>query len=174
MSNTKGQREPEIDRLGRETFINLFLAANRFSSEVEEVCSSEGLTMSHYTVLWVVCLSNEPEGVPMKVIADGVLTRSADATRLVDRLTKNGLIERRHSEEDRRVVLIRPTRSGRAAFKRITTAVKELHRNQWASLSSGDLRDLRGLLIKTLWGDAPASDRHPLETLSPTEARGPK
>lgn len=174
MSSAKEQRESEIDRIGRETFINLFLAANRFSTEVEEVCSAEGLTMSHYTVLWVVCLSKEPEGLPMRVIADGVLTRSADATRLVDRLAKTGLVERRHSEEDRRVVLIRSTRSGQATFKRITSAVKELHRNQWAPLSIGELRELRKLLIRTLWGDAPARDRHLLETLSPATEKGSK
>ena len=51
-------KEPTIDRLGREAFINLFLAAGRFTDEVEATCRVEGLTMSHYTVLWVVCLSD--------------------------------------------------------------------------------------------------------------------
>ena len=161
-------REPEIDRLGRETFINLFLAANRFTDEVESVCKAEGLTMSHYTVLWVVCLSEERRGVPMRVVADGVMTRAADATRLVDRLTRDGYVERAASEEDRRIVLVRATRSGRAVFQRITAAVKELHRRQWSLLSSAELRELRRLLVKSLWGDSPSTDRHPLEALPPS------
>ena len=111
------QREPEIDRLGREVFINLFLASNRFTDEVEAACKAEGLTMSHYTVLWVVCLSDD-QGVPMRTVADGLLTRAADATRLVDRLARGGYVARAHSEEDRRVVLVRATRSGRALSRR--------------------------------------------------------
>ena len=167
MSLPERQTEPEIDRLGREAFINLFLAAGRFTDEVEALCKASGLTMSHYTVLWVVCLSRSREGVSMRVIADGVLTRAGDVTRLVDRLIKDGYVERTNSEEDRRVVLIRPTRSGRAVFRRITAAVKELHRSQWEPLTGGELRELRRLLVKVLWGDASSRDRHPLEGLPP-------
>ena len=98
MSARESQAEPQIDRLEREAFINLFLAADRFSDEVEAICKADGLTMSHYTVLWVVCLLPSPDGVPMRAIADGVLTRAADATRLVDRLTKDGYVQRRHSD----------------------------------------------------------------------------
>ena len=166
--STRRPREPEIDRLGRETFINLFLAADRFTKEVEAVCKEEGLTMSHYTVLWVVCLSADRQGVSMRAIADGVLTRAADATRLVDRLTRDGHVERATSEEDRRIVLVRATRSGRAVFQRITAAVKELHRKQWAPLASAELRELRRLLVKSLWGEAPSTARHPLEALPPS------
>ncbi len=161
-------KEPEVDRLGRETFINLFLAANRFTEEVESVCKAEGLTMSHYTVLWVVCLSEEPGGIPMRVVADGVLTRAADATRLVDRLARDGYVEREPSEEDRRVVLVRATRSGRAVFQRLTAEVKELHRKQWAALTPTELRELRRLLVKSLWGEATSKARHPLEALPPS------
>lgn len=168
MSAIEKQGEPWLDRLQREAFINLFMAANRFTGEVEAICKADGLTMSHYTVLWVVCLLPSPDGVPMRAIADGVLTRAADATRLVDRLTKDGYVQRRNSDQDRRVVLIRPTRSGRAVFKRITAAVKDLHRSQWGSLTGAELRELRRLLVKTLWGDDATRDRHPLEVLTPT------
>lgn len=163
------KREPEIDRLGRDSFISLFLAARQLTDEVEAVCKDEGLTMSHYTVLWVVCLgaSDHPGGVPMRVIADGVLTRAADATRLVDRLTRDDWVERRPSEEDRRVVLVQATRSGRALFQRLTARVKALHREQWSGLTLAELRTLRRLLVKTLAGEASPGAGHPLEALPP-------
>lgn len=163
------KREPELDRVGRESFITLFLAAGRMTEEVEVVCKAEGMTMSHYTVLWVVCLNaqDNPGGVPMRAIADGVLTRAADATRLVDRLTREGLVERQPSGQDRRVVLVRATRAGRALFKRLTGAIKALHREQWSSLTLAELRTLRTLLVKAHWGDASTHARHPLESLPP-------
>jgi len=164
----RSAREPEMDRLGREAFINLFLASSRFTDQVESICKAEGITMSHYIVLWVICLSGEPDGVPMRRITDGLLTRASDATRLVDRLTSAGHTERRNSEADRRVVLIRTTRTGRTLFQRITKAVKALHREQWSALSLTELRELRRLLLKALWGDADVRDRHPLETRPPT------
>ena len=74
-------------------------------------------------LLWVVCLSEERDGVPMRTIADGLLTRASDATRLVDRLTSAGYTDRRSSDADRRVVLVCPTRTGRALFERITRPV---------------------------------------------------
>ena len=156
--------EPDIDRLGREAFINLFLAAGRYTDEVEATCKTEGLTMSQYTVLWVVCLSESPQGVPMRTVADGLLTRSADATRLVDRLTKDGYVSRTNSEDDRRVVLVRATRSGRALFRRLTTRIKDLHRSQWSALSLTEIRELRRLLVKSLWGES-STGKHPLEVL---------
>ena len=70
MSAAEKQGEPLIDRLQREAFINLFLVADRLTGDVEAICKADGLTMSHYTVLWVVCLSPNPEGVPMRAIAD--------------------------------------------------------------------------------------------------------
>jgi DNA-binding MarR family transcriptional regulator len=161
-------KEPEVDRVGREAFISLFLTAGRYTDEVEAVCKTEELTMSHYTVLWVVCLSQEPSGVAMRVVADGLLTRAADATRLVDRLTQDGYVTRANSEDDRRVVLVRATRSGRALFRRLTTKVKELHRSQWSALSLPEMRELRRLLVKSLWGDSPPRKPHPLEALPPS------
>jgi DNA-binding MarR family transcriptional regulator len=161
-------KEPEIDRIGREAFINLFLAAGRYTDEVEAICKAEGLTMSHYTVLWVACLSENPSGVPMRSVADGLLTRAADATRLVDRLTRDGYVTRANSEDDRRVVLVRPTRSGRTLFRRLTTRVKDLHRSQWSALSLAEMRELRRLLVKSLWGESPPKKQHPLEALPPS------
>jgi DNA-binding MarR family transcriptional regulator len=71
----------------------------------------------------------------MRTVPDGLLTRAADATRLVDRLARDGYVTRANSEEDRRVVLVRATRSGRALFQRLTASIKELHRSQWSALS---------------------------------------
>jgi len=46
----------------------------------------------------------------------------ANATGLVDRLARRGLVERRHGEKDRRVVLVRLTASGRTAARQLSLA----------------------------------------------------
>lgn len=156
-------REPDLDRLGRETFINLILLSRRLGEDVEKLCRAERLMMSHYVVLWVVCLEHRPEGIPMGALADGHLNRASDLTRLCDRLTTMGHLERFPSTSDRRVVLVRATQAGRHVFVRLTRRIKEVHRAQWAGLDLRELRELNRLLGKVLWGGAASDVRsHPL------------
>ena len=159
----KRAREPEIDSLGREAFIDLYLLSGRLTDEVEKLCRDEGITMSHYTVLWFLQYKGKPDGVPMRSVIDGHLNRASDSTRLADRLTDLGLIERKASADDRRVVLVRITKRGRDLFARLTARVQALHREQWKSLSMKELATLNDLLIKVLWGEgAVGGARHPL------------
>lgn len=156
-------REPEPDRLGREAFINLFLASNRFTEEVEKLCREENIAMSHFTVLWFLVRRHETDGVPMSQVADGLLNRASDATRLADRLTALGYLERSSSPRDRRVVLVRVTALGRRVYLRLSRRIKALHREQWRHLDSKELAQLNGLLAKAMWGaEADGSVRHPL------------
>jgi DNA-binding MarR family transcriptional regulator len=152
---TRPLREPRADRLAREAHINVLLAANRFTDELAQICRSAGVSHSQYIALWALCLAEDREtGVPMGSVADGLLNRAADTTRLVDRMEKAGLVERRRDESDRRVVLVRVTPAGSAAFVAVAAEVKEFHRRQWAALGVTELEQLHGLLAKALWGDA--------------------
>jgi hypothetical protein len=59
---------------------------------VQQICREEGLSQAQYVALWVLCLSDAPEArLPIGAIADGLLNRASDTTRLVDRLEKGGL-----------------------------------------------------------------------------------
>ncbi len=49
----------------------------------------------------------------------------ANASGLVDRLVRQGLIERQHGEEDRRVVYVRLTREGRRVATRLVSVQRQ-------------------------------------------------
>jgi len=140
------ERETWQDRMGREAYISLFLTSNQFDEQVEQVCRAEGISHPQYTVLWVLCLTDAPGGLPMGALADGLLTRSADTTRLVDRLLAAGHVTREPSPADRRVVLVSPTERGLGVFGRVTDGIKALHRSQWGALTKDELRELTRLL----------------------------
>jgi DNA-binding MarR family transcriptional regulator len=148
------EREALIDRLGRDAFITTFIVSNRFTEDLEQCCRAEGISHALYVALWVLCLADAPDGLPMGALADGLLTRAADTTRLVDRLVKQRLASRKPSKADRRVVLVNATSQGRELFERLTAEIKALHRRQWASLTNHELREVTGLLNKALWTDA--------------------
>jgi len=54
--------------------------------------------------------------LPMGKLADALDVSVASATGIVDRMEQRGLVERRHDEADRRIVLVHPTDAGRAVF----------------------------------------------------------
>ena len=148
-------REPAAVRRGRDVHINVLLLANRSLDQLEEICQADGITHQQYVALWTLCLADDPEaGVPMSAVADGLLNRASDTTRLIDRLEKAGLVERLPNPADRRSVLVRATVEGRRVFAVVTPKLQELHRRQWSNLSTDEVDTLRGLLAKALWGDA--------------------
>jgi DNA-binding MarR family transcriptional regulator len=152
--STRHLRERRADRLAREAHLNVLVAAMRFTDELEKICQSEGISHPQYVALFVLCLSDERDtGVPMGSIADGLLNRAADTTRLIDRMEKAGLVERLRDDRDRRVVLVRATPAGAAAFDAVATKLKAYHREQWSALSSKELEQLHALLYKALWAD---------------------
>jgi DNA-binding MarR family transcriptional regulator len=91
--------------------------------------------------------------VPVGAVADGLLNRASDTTRLIDRLEKAGLAERLPNPTDRRSVLVRATAAGRRVFATITPRLQEFHRRQWSRLSASEVDVLHDLLAKALWGD---------------------
>jgi DNA-binding MarR family transcriptional regulator len=133
----------------------VLLLGNRCLEAAEEICLSEGITHSQYVALWTLCLADHPEaGLSIGAVADGLLTRASDTTRLIDRLGRAGLVERLPNPSDRRSVLVRPTREGHRVFAAVTPKLQEYHRRQWTSLSTAELDTLNQLLAKALWGDA--------------------
>ena len=147
-------REPRGVRRGRNVHVNVLLLANRNLDKFEAICRDFGLTHAQYVALFVLCLSDEPgDGMPIGAVADGLLNRASDTTRLVDRLARAGLAERFPNPVDRRGVLVRATDRGREVFDRMAPAIQHLHRDQWSNLSAAEVERLDHLLLKALWGD---------------------
>jgi len=146
-------REPRAVAVGRGVHLNVLLLADRNLDALERICAAEGITHQQYVALWTLCLADDAEeGVPMGAVADGLLNRASDTTRLVDRLERAGLAERRPNPADRRSVLVRATPAGERVFAAVTPTLQEFHRHQWANLSTDEIDTLNHLLAKALWG----------------------
>jgi len=145
-------REPPGDRLARAAHVNVLIAGNRFADDMERVCRTEGISHAQYVTLWVLCLADDVDaGLPMRELADGLLNRASDTTRLVDRLVAGGLAERGPDPTDRRVVRVRSTPEGQALFARLAPKVRDLHAQEWQGLTTAELTELHRLLAKALW-----------------------
>jgi DNA-binding MarR family transcriptional regulator len=147
--------EPRAEQLRREAHLDVLLLANRNLEAVEAICQDHGITHAQLVALWTLCLAPDAdEGIPIGAVVDGLLTRAADTTRLVDRLERAGLAERLPNPADRRSVLVRTTTNGRQVAAGVTPALQAFHRQQWSALTDDEVETLHHLLAKALWGDS--------------------
>ena len=138
--------------VGRDAHLNVLLLADRNLAILDTICRRHGVTHQQYVALWTLCLAEDADaGIPIGSIADGLLNRASDTTRLVDRLERAGLAERIPNPEDRRSVLVRATEAGRTAFAGVTPELQAFHRQQWSALSASELDILNHLLAKAMW-----------------------
>jgi DNA-binding MarR family transcriptional regulator len=80
-----------------------------------ELTQRHGLPLTSYEVL--LFLADSPDGrMRMAELADSVLLSRSGLTRLVDRLERDGLLEREQCEEDARGYFAAITDRGRALF----------------------------------------------------------
>lgn len=80
-----------------------------------QLAREHGLPLSSYEVL--LYLADSPEGrMRMSELADSVLLSRSGLTRLVDRLQREGLLERVRCEQDARGYFAEITPKGRALF----------------------------------------------------------
>ena len=105
---------------------------------------AEELSATQYNVLRI--LRGAPEGLPCGEIANRMITRDPDVTRLLDRLEKRGLISRWRDTKDRRMVMARITVDGLKLLARLDEPVQESHRKQLGHLGKERLRALSDLL----------------------------
>src|SRR5512141_2056646 len=107
-----GQHEPKrrSSCLEEVAFLELLRTTDLLSRGVAQVLKSEELSATQYNVLRI--LRGSPDGLPCGEIANRLITRDPDITRLLDRLEKRGWIVRGRESKDRRVVFARITPEG--------------------------------------------------------------
>ena len=110
----------------------------------------EFLRVRHETTLprfdVMAALYRRREGVTMSELSRMLLVSNGNATTVVDRLEKDGLVRRTPSETDRRTVFVALTPAGLAQFE-ILAAGHEAEVSQlFGNLSEADLEALTGIL----------------------------
>jgi DNA-binding MarR family transcriptional regulator len=119
-----------------------------------ELAERHGLPLTSYEVL--LFLADAPGGrMRMSELADSVLLSRSGLTRLVDRLERDGLLEREQCEEDARGYFAAITDSGRELFDEARRTHLAGVRERFVDrLSRDDLRTLGELWEKVAPGAA--------------------
>lgn len=142
-----GQRRFESP--AQEAMVGLLVAAGHLTAALEEACAARGITHDQYNVLRIL-RGALPGGHPRYAIADRLINRAPDVTRLLDRLARTGCVERARSAEDRRLSVTRITRKGTALLEALDSEILAAHERFAAPLSRAERRTLAGLCGKLL------------------------
>src|SRR5215468_5414432 len=121
-------------------FLDLLRTCDLLSRGPAQFLKSEDLSPTQYNVLRI--LRGAPPGLPCGEIADRMITRDPDITRLLDRLEKRELISRCRETKDRRMVVARITPDGLKLLGRLDEPVAQAHRKQLGHLGRERLRSL--------------------------------
>ncbi|MFN2615714.1 MAG: MarR family winged helix-turn-helix transcriptional regulator [Thermoleophilaceae bacterium] len=101
------------------------------------------LTIPQFQLL--VALGETP-GTPVGELAAAAEMSHPTATRMLDSLERAGVVERRHSSDDRRVVAVHLTRKGRRLLERKRALISEKRRALYDSLDEPERVQVERLL----------------------------
>lgn len=133
--------------LEENVFISLQRTADWLLQGVERLLKEQGLSPAQYNVLRILRGAG-PHGLSCREIAERMITRDPDMTRLLDRMEKRGVVARERKQIDRRVVTTRVTPAGLKLLKALDNPVRDYHRRCFRHISPARLKALVQLLEK--------------------------
>ena len=103
------------------------------------------LGTSHHTYLFTICRN---PGISQDKLAKMVYINKSNVTRNLAVLEKNGYIERRPSDTDKRVMLVYPTLKAEAALPQLRQIMHDWNELVAADFSEEELEQLRSMLAR--------------------------
>lgn len=134
-----------FDSLEQEVYLNLWRTYDRLKELEDEMFAGQGLTAQQYNALRLL-REAAPERIPTLVLAERLISRAPDITRLLDRLEKKQLIDRVRPPGNRRTVMVGITSVGQTLLDALQEPVRTCHERQLGHLSLAAMNQLVALL----------------------------
>ncbi len=128
-----------------EAVVALQRTADRLHWRLSEMLKEHGLSPTQYNALRILRGAGD-EGRACSEIAERMINRDPDITRLVDRLERRGLAVRSREGQDRRVITTRITPAGLKLLQILDGPVEEFNRKMLGALGEQRLQTLIHLL----------------------------
>lgn len=139
------RRATRFDSLEQEVFLNLWRTYDRLRIQEDLLFEQFELTAQQYNVLRLLRTA-QPELLPTLTLAERLVSRAPDITRMLDKLEERGLIVRDRPAENRRIVQIGITDAGVALLDEIAGPLQECHARQLGHMTAASLKQLCTLL----------------------------
>jgi DNA-binding MarR family transcriptional regulator len=150
------KRQP-FDCPAQEAYLNLMRTHSMLLGPIEHLFKQHGISPAKYNILRILRGAKSTgecgdHGLPSLEIADRLITRVPDITRLVDGLEQDGLVTRTRCITDRRVVYVGITDKGLKLVEVLNQPLLQLHEKTLAHLDGEELKEFNRLLVKARQG----------------------
>lgn len=132
-------------RAGVASWLHLVRVHSRIAQQERALLAAYGLTVAQFDVLSHLATV---DGVSQTELASRLLVTKGNVGGLIDRLERDGLVERQHDPEDRRSYCLYLTDAGRQAFEAAAPELEALISEQFAALAPGEQREFLRLLAR--------------------------
>jgi MarR family transcriptional regulator, organic hydroperoxide resistance regulator len=139
------QQTKPFNTLEEEALVSLQRTADQLHWRMSEMLKAHDLTPTQYNALRILRGARN-EGRSCSEIAERMINRDPDITRLVDRLERRGLVARSREGRDRRVITTRITSAGLKLLESLDGPVEDFNRRLLGPLGEQTLRTLIQLL----------------------------
>ncbi len=119
--------------------------ASWYEKKIGQLLNPHGISHEQYNVLRILEY-NKTRSFTLKEIQSRLLNKTANTTRLVEKLKQKGYLSTQQQESDRRALRIIITKKGLNALKEINKPIKELVKNINAIISIDDSREVMHIL----------------------------
>ncbi|CAL1520260.1 MarR family transcriptional regulator [Chitinophaga sp. MM2321] len=128
--------------------VSLIFVGNWITSRHQQFFKRYEITMQQFNILRIL-RGQHPKAASINVLKERMLDKMSDVSRLVERLRKSELIERKSCEMDRRAVDVRITTKGLDLLRSIDEELGQLD-DSFKSLNEKEVSQLNKLLDKML------------------------
>ncbi len=139
------QQTKPFGTLEDEALVSLQRTADRLHGRLSDMLKPHGLSPTQYNALRILRGAGEG-GRACSEIAERMINRDPDITRLLDRLERRGLAARSREGRDRRVITTRITPAGLELLRGLDRPIEEFNRKLLGHLGEQQLRTLIRLL----------------------------
>jgi DNA-binding MarR family transcriptional regulator len=139
------QQTKPFASLEDEAVVSLHRTADVINGRFSDMLKPYGLSPTQFNALRILRGAGEG-GRTCSEIAQRMINRDPDITRLLDRLERRGLVARSREGRDRRVIMTRINQTGLDLLQGLDRPIEEFNRKQLGHLSEQQLRTLVKLL----------------------------
>jgi len=134
------------DNLHQNVYRTLGHAYNQVKKDLHDKLADNGITWPQFHALYHI----DSKGIQVNELARELGCNASNITGLIDRMVENGWVYREHSEEDRRVWLIKLTDEGIALRGRMIPEHESNIKERMSVLNEQELEQLYVLLKKLI------------------------
>src|SRR5262249_8109047 len=141
---------PDLDPSPLETVGRVIVLAQHLERSVETSLEKHGLTLGQFDILATLRRNGKKGGLTPSQLLESVVLSSGGMTARLDALAEAGLIKRKTSEEDRRMVVIELTSKGRRVIDHATKTRFAEAKGSLPTLNETEMTTLTSLLRRWL------------------------